>query len=327
MAAARKSLASLLVEWIGPGIVEIGNAGDGWPSHLRIKTPSGSRDVAAHLGPIGASHRKRDSVERRFQNPGKGKPIQAPPNEIPLLLGLSAETKGKPLIVGMDPTKRVGKTTRQSLFVPLHLLESAAATGWAEHFSDAGERLIAFSPSLLPAYVELRNTGTSIPERDIQAILEAAGTEEPGANAESLERGMRSAMRLIRDAAFSKEVRKAYGGLCAMCGLNFSLVAGAHIYPVSAPKSADKIWNGLALCHNHHSAFDSHLIWVDPNTYAVVLHSDIRNHAKLNAACQAFVETTLPELQVPAAVVHRPRAEMFSGRYAFFKSRYSWADT
>jgi hypothetical protein len=282
--------------------------------------------VAAHLGPIGPSHRKRDSVERRFQNPGQGKPVQSPPKEIPLLLGLSEEIADKPVIVGMETEKRIGKMTRQSLFMPLHLIKAAAATGWAEHFGETGERLIAFTPSLLPAYVELCNTGTSIPEREIQAVLEASGVDGPGASEESVQRGMRLAMRLIRDATFSKDVRDSYGGLCAMCGLNFSLVAGAHIYPVSAPGSVDKIWNGLALCHNHHSAFDRHQIWVDPATYAVVLHDDINRHAQRNPACQAFVETTLREIQMPAAPAYNPRPQMFKQRYAFFDSKYSWVD-
>lgn len=294
---------------------------------MQVKTPTGWRNVAAHLGTIGPSHRDRDTVERRFQNPGQGKPVVAPEGEIPLLLGISSEIPSHPVLVGLDATKRIGRDTRQSLFMPLHLLQDAAKLGWAEHFSDVGERLVAFSPMMLPVYVELCRTGTSLVERDVQRLLHAVGADEPDLGRPAMQRGVQLTMRLVRDAAFSKQVRSSYGGLCAMCGLNFSLVAGAHIYPVSAPYSTDAVWNGVALCHNHHAAFDAHQIWVHPLTFAIVLHADMKNNAQVTAACEAFVNTTLPELRVPNRVAHRPRGEMFVNRYEYFSPKYAWADS
>jgi hypothetical protein len=153
MASPRKTLAAKLVAWVGIDLATVISPGNGWPSHLRIQTQKGVRLVSAYTGPIGESHRDRDG-ERRFQNPGKGRPIEALPNELALLLGLSEET-GSPIVVGMDAIKRLGRATRQSLFMPLSLLHQAAREGWADHVSTVGERIIAFAPERLPEYVEL----------------------------------------------------------------------------------------------------------------------------------------------------------------------------
>ena len=74
--------------------------------------------------------------------------------------------------------------------MPLHLLQTAAKSGWAEHFSDTGERLIAFSPAMLPVYVELCRTGTSLAERDVQGLLHAVGADEPDPSPIAVRRGV-----------------------------------------------------------------------------------------------------------------------------------------
>src|SRR5262249_32449762 len=145
---------------------------DGWPSLVNIRLASGWLPAAMHVGEIGRSHRHRDDVERRFQNPGKGKPIQAPANVLPLLLGRSRESK-VPVLVGMDAGSRVGTPTRQSLFIPLSLLESAARQGWAEQESTSGELIRAFHPQLLPTYAELERSGIDLPAGVVADIASA----------------------------------------------------------------------------------------------------------------------------------------------------------
>jgi hypothetical protein len=108
-----------------------------------------------HVGPIGLSHRDRDAVERRFQNPGQDKPVTAPKGAFPLLIGLW-EQGTSPVLVGMDATDRLGKDTRQSLFIDLSILRQAAKVEWAEYYSDSGELIVAFRPALLPRYIKLR---------------------------------------------------------------------------------------------------------------------------------------------------------------------------
>lgn len=67
---------------------------------------------------------------------------------------------------------------------------------------------------------------------------------------------------VIRTRGFRQAVIEAYDCKCAFCGMKihspdslFWEVEAAHIVPNSY-KGKDDIWNGLALCHLHHWAFD-----------------------------------------------------------------------
>jgi hypothetical protein len=175
---SRKQLAQQLLEWVGRDRLEIIDSGSGWPSHLICKTDTGPLRLAAHLGTIGLSNRNRDGVERRFQNPGQDHPVFALPDEFPLLLGLT-EIDGLCVLVGMDAQKRLGKTTRQSLFMPVELLDSGIARGWAEHVSEAGERLIAFAPPILPLFVDVYRAQRKVSEEEIQSALTITGVRLP----------------------------------------------------------------------------------------------------------------------------------------------------
>jgi hypothetical protein len=66
----------------------------------------------------------------------------------------------------------------------------------------------------------------------------------------------------LRTRGFRQAVIEAYGCKCAICGMKINSpdflsweVEAAHIVPNSY-MGRDDIWNGLALCHLHHWAFD-----------------------------------------------------------------------
>jgi hypothetical protein len=318
----RDELAGTVAKIAGSGVIKLIDPSSGWPASAEVITERGPVGVSLHVGPVGLSQRDRDEVERRFQNPGSDRPIVVLPGTIPILLGVWREN-ATTVFVGMDAFTRVGRRTRFSLFVPLHLLRAAAVAGWAEHHSSSGERLFGFSPSLLPVYVELVRTGVQIDSQTVQAVMSAAGLS--GGIEDAATRGRRTASQLIRDAVFSKLVRETYEGFCAMCGLNYSLVVGAHIYPAAAPGSRDEVWNGIALCHNHHAAFDAHMIFVNPNTRTISLHSELKLGASRSTACETFVRMTFGQLREPSVSKHRPHREMFERRYSFFDPRYHWA--
>lgn len=318
----RRKRVDRLVELAG-NVVTVVDARNGWPGLVRVRLPTGDVLAAVHLGPIGLTHRKRDAVERRFQNPGQNRPLSAPEGYIPLLLGMWEEGV-HPVLVGMEADTRVGKPTRQSLFAPVWLLEQAAVSGWAQHYNAAGELIIGFHPALLPAYIEARRTGLSIEPEQVADISEASGLLAPF-DETAAERARRGVFSLVRRARFGQDVVKAYGGRCAMCGLNFGLVEGAHIYPVKAPSSPDQVWNGLALCGNHHAAFDRHLLWIEPKRCTVKIHPEVVSAAKDDDTARWFVEITLPELRRPASRNDQPRAEMFRQRYSFYETKYDWS--
>jgi len=323
MPERRAQLVDRIARMVGDSLVRVVEARNGWPAYVDVRTSDGIVPLAAHVGTLGKSHRGRDDVERRFQNPGQGKPVSAPAGRFPVLLGLWEEAE-RPVLVAMDAQHRIGKETRQSLFAPLPLLQRAVALGWADQPSSTGELLIAFHPAMLPVYAESVSRGIVISPREVETVLDAAGLRE-GDQASITERARRATTQLVRDAEFGRRVCQVYGSLCAMCGFNFSLVEGAHIYPASAPDTSDAVWNGLSLCRNHHAAFDSHRLFVHPESRRIILHPEVLSEAEKNAACRSFVETTFRELAAPSRGEARPRGEMFERRYRYYNPRYAWA--
>jgi hypothetical protein len=282
------------------------------------------------LGSVGFSHRDRDHVERRFQNPGQGRPIIEIPGREMLLLGLwDSDEKldvKRPLLVSADPHHRLGRETRFSIFVSTSMLQAASETGWAEGESATGESIRCFVPPLLPLSFAADRT-VAVPQPPaMQAAIEAAGLLDAGDQElkAASERARRAGMILVRDARFSRRVVTAYGGLCAMCGLSAGLVEGAHVYPVSAPGSNDETWNGLALCANHHLAFDKHLVGIDLDSLAVHLHARLRDHADTSPAVRAFVTGTFERLAKPIDPSAGPEPRMFRMRYDHFVGQYDW---
>lgn len=320
----RTALTSVAAAAAGSTSLTVVDVGTGWPAVATVHDGEGAIDIALHVGPVGLSQRDRDDVERRFQNPGSKRPVQSPGGLLPILLGVWQEA-GQTVFVGLDGRSRLGRETRFSLFVPLQLLQAAASAGWAEQYSTSGEKLTAFLPPLLPEFVRTVQAGVEVDQRDVSNVVAAAGMLD-GADPVAAERGRRTVSALVRDAIFSRDVRAAYDHQCAMCGLKFSLIVGAHIYPVAAPGSVDAVWNGLALCHHHHSLFDAHKIYVDPETAAIKLHPDLIAGREESDACRSLVDGTFAYLVMPLPAVQRPRQTMFEQRYAYFSQRYDWAD-
>jgi hypothetical protein len=131
------------------------DAGSGsWPTKGTLTINGESFDVAIYARRIGGSARGRN-LERRFQNPAQGTPIIDDPSRHELLFGIWQEQgPARAVIVAFDPYRRMGRTTRFSMFMPLSLLEEAADTGFATHESATAETLYAFRPENIDRYVQ-----------------------------------------------------------------------------------------------------------------------------------------------------------------------------
>ena len=159
MHSSRIQILNFIADPCGETAMRILQPAQGWPALTSVRLPGGeNHPVALHVGSLGRSHRGRDNVERRFQNPGQGRPVQAPLGLLPLLIGLWDE-QARPVLVGMDDTRRLGDETRKSLFVPLQMLQKAQTAGWTEHVSASGERLIAFRADEISRYAAFRLQG------------------------------------------------------------------------------------------------------------------------------------------------------------------------
>ncbi|MEH2197612.1 HNH endonuclease [Nostoc sp.] len=92
---------------------------------------------------------------------------------------------------------------------------------------------------------------------------------------------------LVRNAFFRKAIVNIYDYKCAFCGLKVTksiiqnIVDGAHIKPFSQFYDSG-IHNGIALCKNHHWAFDRGWFAVDEQ-YKIIVSNDLEEaspHAK-----------------------------------------------
>lgn len=318
---ARADLVLRVVELVGNRATVL-NLGDGWPSRVRIELPGGRQEFDFHLARIGSMARRAHEV--RFQNPGQYRPIKLVPGVIPLLLGFFEDENG-PVVVNADAIERVERSTRFSILFDKSILREAQLNGWAAPYVNTRlEAREAMHPSFLPAFLQMTRAGVAVPAEKVQSVLEGAGWGEDTPETVA-ERSRRATTSLIRDAAFAKNVIGAYSGRCAMCNLDLGLVVGAHIFPASAPGSHDEVWNGLALCPNHHTAFDAHRIFVEARTYKVRVHPEMAESAAEDDFSKPFLKSLLPELVLPTRADLHPRAEMFQRRYDYFGSQYNWA--
>jgi hypothetical protein len=336
-----------IAELVGGDVLNITDPGSGWPALGTLQLDSGPLPVSLFAGPVGLSHRNRDSlfagpvglshrnrddVERRFQNPGPERPITTMPGRYPLLLGLWDKDPHlpvpKPLLVQADPGRRVGLATRYSIFVSVPTLLEASATGWSEYTNDTGEFIHCLAPPLLPVIVSALRGDVNLANNEMHAAINGSGLLDfPDYQSPAAERARRAGTALVRDARFARRVTQAYKGFCAMCGIGANLIQAAHIYPASAPGSRDEPWNGLALCPNHHLAFDRYLMAIHPDTREIIYSQEMRAQAKSSPAMAAFVAATYEQLAEPSETSARPASKMFTDRYDYYRQQYGWLDT
>lgn len=326
----RTDLVAELAEQVGPDLI-IEDLANGWPSLATLRLDGADLALALFVSSIGRSHRDRDSIERRFQNSAGGTALRGVAGRESILVGLwNADD-----LIGIDRTviaiadagrRDDGRITRWSVFLMLSGLQEALSTGWASTVSDSGESILYLRPSLLPLAIMAVISGADVDEPSVYRAIVGIPLEysDPEASGQDRVRLRRTVTSLVRDSRFRGAVLSAYARACAMCGLGLGLVQGAHIYPASAPESTDQTSNGLALCANHHLAFDRHLIGVLPDTFEIVLHPSIVQEGYSDNAVQAFVDSTYDVLAVPVADFAAPEPDAFLRRYGYFDRQYAW---
>jgi hypothetical protein len=308
----RPQLAAHIVAAMGDHVAAITQLGTGWPSEVDVGTGAGLRPVSLHVSNV-SPHARRD-YEWRFQNPAGGIPVSNNDGAaMPILVGLD-EVDGVEVLVAVDGTSRVGRLARFSILFNKRISREAARDGWSEQTTGTGETIYAMRPKLFPLLVEMFAADVALPAPLVIGATQASGLLDDDTEA-SGERARRTVSSYVRDVRFSRDVRAAYEHRCAMCRVGLGLVAGAHILPVSAPGAPDRVWNGLALCHNHHSAFDSFNIWID-NDYSVRIRPGFTNSAVAQPESLAFLQSTRATLWVPAEANRQPRRAMLARAFS-----------
>ena len=318
VALKRISLGPHIAAMIGDPPLRLTDGGTGWPMLAQLATGDKNAPLALHVSNVGP-HARRD-YEYRFQNPGDRSPV-SDNNGYPILLGLAPSIGGGEVLIGLDGSDRVGREARFSILFHKRIIEEARTHGIAYYESSKGERIYAFRPELFSTFVEV--LGADIPFADVQAVV-AASDPPIGPDPVASERTRRAANILVRHHSFGRRVKAAHGGKCCLCGLGVNLVTSAHIYPASAPDSPDNVSNGLALCPNHHTAFDSHDLWLNPATLSPTFSPRYLAAAAASPAMQAFIASTFAKLTMPVDLQHRPSVEMLNKRYEYYSDKYDW---
>ena len=107
----------------------------------------------------------------------------------------------------------------------------------------------------------------SIKSYEVQKVVKKLVESQKPANYDPIDRSKRISKTTresaLRGRGFRQAVIQAYDWRCAVCGLKIKSpdslaweVEAAHIVPNRA-LGRDDIWNGVAMCHLHHWAFDA----------------------------------------------------------------------
>lgn len=171
------------------------------------------------------------------------------------------------------------------------------------------EIVVAFRPELFGAYAsnldKYHQPHLSPAEADLLgrvASPKPPTDKELAALSDERRHVIREVEEAVRNGKFRKIVLEAYDNRCAVCGLDLGIIHATHIIPVG-DKGTDEPNNGIALCPNHHAAFDRDIIIVKED-YSITLNP--RKVAK-NAARELVEEGQA--LRVPSDPRLQPKRE------------------
>jgi len=152
------------------------------------------------------------------------------------------------------PLRRAGAEEVRVAFTPGNLVHFLRVSREADRRHVVGKWREAFLLSRTPSLI------AELPPRRERDLEEYVKTE----------RARLASTRLQRDSRFGPRVKEQFGFACAVCSLQLEIVESAHIIPVNEPESSDEIWNGLALCPNHHKLFDASSFLINPDLNVLV---------------------------------------------------------
>ena len=199
------------------------------------------------------------------------------PGQRTIVLGWSEKFQ---VFAGWDArTHKDRDSASPSLQIRQATLEAAQVEGLAAAVRNSGDIVVAISPDFLPVYFcnadALHQDGSPELVEELNKIPKESPTvtappEEAIGDTTSRQQLVRTIRTNYRAWDFGLRVRRAYGDMCAICGLQLGLVEAAHIVPVAWPGSTDATSNGIALCRNHHRAYDSAILNFSDDMHVLV---------------------------------------------------------
>ena len=172
------------------------------------------------------------------------------------------------------------------------------ASHWAA-MGKSGHRVWRFRLELLPDAPETDELPTALPATQTNLFGSPSEAQEDAAAYGPAPRRETTTLRIVRDTAVSRAVKRLHRYCCQVCGTRLAGAAGpyaeaAHIRPLGAPHHGpDVLANVLCLCPNHHVLFDLNSFSIADDGQLLGLPGQLRQHPKhpLDPACLAYHRT------------------------------------
>jgi putative restriction endonuclease len=143
---------------------------------------------------------------------------------------------------------------------------------------------------------------------------------DPVMTAARREYATRAVLQRLHQHHFRQLVLSAYANRCAICSLRHrELLDAAHILPDRDPRGEPAVSNGLGLCKIHHSAYDVHIIGIDPDA-RVHVRQDILEEKDGPMLRHGLQEVEGTKLYLPRREELKPNREFLAERFDRFRA-------
>jgi putative restriction endonuclease len=239
-------------------------------------------------------------------------PLQMGTDGPTVLIGYEPELN---LFAGFDLERHQTFTTGSpSVQIDRRELRRSETDGLSFHRKSNNEIAVGIRPNMFMAYAMnarvLHRYGrdANILRLLRQAVHEAPPVQQVDVLPAERQRMVAEVSRLSRDADFRRRVLFAYGNRCAVTRVQLRLVDAAHILPVGAPGSSDRVTNGVALAPTYHRALDAGLIYLDEQLRMNLNEARLRILEGLNlgAGAETFRAPLGREIFLPPDPQQRP---------------------
>lgn len=285
------------------------------PRRFIITGQSGPSSLSVYAWTLTFGGRPSMAREYRIQMTSVTSPLPLSVDGPTVLIGYEPALN---LFAGFDLGRhRTFTTGSPSVQIDRDELRRAETDGLSFHRKSNNEIAIGIRPDMFMAYATnaevLHRFGREanvfrLLGRAIQ--LQPLPPQEMQHLSQERKRVVAEMSRWSREAGFRQRVLFAYGNRCAVTRVQLRLVDAAHILPVGATGSIDRIQNGIALSPTYHRAFDAGLIYLDEQLRMRLNEGQINVLTGLNLAggVEAFREPLGP-IFLPPDPTQRPSVE------------------
>lgn len=303
--------------------------GNGHPFEMTARMPDGEdHQLRVYAWNISHGGATRSPDEFRIQITGVAA-LEIDEGHETVLLGIDEEEdRRETTLIAYDPRLHATFGSSPSIQVHRQTIDQGSRDGFAfeqKELADGNAEVVVamrsenfgqYISNILPEY---HQGGRSTQIAEAQQI-ETISFDQPQLTDEQLaevsadrRRALRKTAAWVRDQNFRRRVCHVYRSRCAMCGLQANLVQASHIVAV-CDEGPDLLRNGVALCPNHHDAYDRGLLAIGGD-YIVR-----RNDSMVGALRDAGLDQGLNELldaarvgeriYLPAERQHRPYPDL-----------------